>query len=48
MMLDTYARISIHLFQEDFNIIKKWEGFSSEYRSHCDYKGHPIILEPEV
>lgn len=34
----------IPLKKEEINIIKKWEGFSSKYVNHYDYKGHLIFL----
>ena len=34
----------IPLKKEEINIIKNWEGFSSENVYHYDYKGHLIFL----
>ena len=48
MILDSYANISIHLTQEQIDIIKNWDGFSHQHYSYYDYKGHQIITIPKL
>ena len=48
LMLDSYAHVSIHLTQKEFDVIKNWKGFSAKYASYYDYKGHAIVLKPDL